>query len=133
MATHWGNEGQVKIGANTVAEILKFEFDESVSPVDDTAMGDAYKTHIAGSGIKEWNGNFECHWDKADTNGQQALVVGASVTLNLYPEGSVAGDMYWTGLASITNRSQSQQMDGETIKVGFEFMGNGPLNRATVA
>jgi hypothetical protein len=133
MATHWGNEGQVKIGVNTIAEILSFEFTETVTPVDDTSMGDAYKTHIANSGIKEWSGNFECHWDEADTTGQNALTVGASVTLNLYPEGSITGDIYWTGLATLTNRQQSQQMDGETIKVNFEFLGNGALTRGTVA
>lgn len=132
MATHWGNEGQVKAGANTIAEIVSFSFTESVSTVDDTAMGDAYKTHIAGSGIKEWRGTFECHWDETDTNGQNALTVGASVTLNLYPEGSTSGDTYFTGLASIVNRGQTQQMDGQTIRVTFEFQGNGAVTRSTV-
>ncbi len=133
MATHWGNEGQVKIGVNTVAEITSFEFTESVEPVDDTAMGDTYKTHIAGSGIKEWSGSFECHWDEADTNGQHALTVGGSVTLNLYPEGSTTGDIFWSGLATITSRGQKQEMNGSTIGVTFEFMGNGALTRGTVA
>lgn len=131
MATHWGNEGQVKFSTNTVAEITEFEFTESVAPVDDTAMGDSYKTHIAGSGIKEWSGSFTCHWDETDTNGQVAATVGASVDLRLYPEGSTTGDIYWSGTASIIERGQTVKMDGETIRCTFRFMGNGALTRGT--
>lgn len=133
MATHWGFEGVVKLGANTVAEVTEFEFTEKVDPVDDTAMGDPYKTHIAGSGIKSWEGSMTCHWDELDTNGQVAMTVGASVTLNLYPEGATTGDIYWTGTASITERGQAQKMDGETIKANFSFMGNGALTRGAAA
>lgn len=132
MGTHWGNEGQVKLGANTVAEMIEWEFTESVQPVDDTSMGDAYKTHIVGSGIKEWSGSMTCHWDETDTNGQVAMTVGASVTLNLYAEGSTSGDVYWTGTATITERSQTVKMDGETSRAAFTFMGNGALTRSTV-
>lgn len=132
MATHWGNEGTVKIGSNAVAEITEYEFTETVQPVDDTAMGDSYKTHIAGSGIKEWSGSMTCHWDETDTNGQVAMTPGASVTLNLYPEGATSGDVYWSGTASITERSQSVKMDGETIQATFQFLGNGVLTRGTV-
>jgi hypothetical protein len=132
MATHWGNEGQVKLSTNTVAEVIEFEFTESVEPVEDTAMGDAYHTHISGSGIKRWSGSMTCHWDETDTNGQLAMTVGASVTLNLYPEGSTSGDMFWSGTATITERGQTTKMDGETIKATFAFTGSGALTRSTV-
>lgn len=133
MATHWGNEGTVKLGSNAVAEITKFEFTETVTPVDDTSMGDTYKTHIAGSGIKEWSGSMDAHWDETDTNGQVAMTVGASVTLNLYPEGATTGDKYYTGTATITSRSVVTVMDGETIKATFQFLGNGALTLSTAA
>lgn len=132
MGTHWGNEGQVKVGSNTVAEILEFEFSEEVEPVDDTAMGDTGRTHIPGSGIPGWSGSATAHWDETDTNGQEALSIGASVTLNLYPEGSTSGDQYRTGLATVTNRTQTQKHDGETVRVTFTFLGNGLLGKATV-
>jgi len=132
MGTHWGNEGTVKFGANAVAEIVEWDLDESVDPVDDTAMGDAYRTHIAASGTKKWNGTFTCHWDEADTNGQQAATVGASVTLNLYPEGATTGDSYMTGTATITQRGMTVKMDGDTIRQTFSFLGNGALTRTTV-
>ena len=132
MGTHWGNEGLVRVGSNTVAEVTEYEFTQSVTPVDDTAIGDAWKTHIAGSGIKEWSGSITCHWDEADTNGQEALVVGESVTLNLHPEGATSGDKYWTGTASITEVTMTVPMDGSTIRRTFNFMGNGALTLSTV-
>ena len=134
MATHWGNEGTVKFGSNAIAEITEFEFTENVTPVDDTAMGDTYKTHIASSGIKSWSGTVTCHWDETDTNGQVAgAVVGVSVTLNLYPEGSTTGDKYYTGTASVIERGITVKMDGETIKQTFSFLGNGALTYGTAA
>lgn len=132
MATHWGTEGTVKLGANAIAEIIEFSFNETVDPVDDTTMGDSYHSHIVGSGIKKWDGSITCHWDELDTNGQVAMTVGASVTLNLYPEGATTGDVYWFGLATFTGRSQDVKMDGDTIKATFQFLGNGALTRSTV-
>lgn len=123
----------MKLGSNAVAEIIEFEFTEKVEPIDDTAMGDSYKTHIASSGIKEWSGSMTCHWDETDTNGQVAMTVGASVTLNLYPEGATTGDIYWSGTATITERSQTTKMDGETIRATFTFLGSGTLTRGTAA
>jgi hypothetical protein len=131
MATHWGNEGQVKVGAVNVAEITKFDLTISVSPVEDTSMGDTWETHIAGSGRSKWSGSVECHWDETDTTGQGALVVGASVVLNLYFEGSTTGDKYYTGTATITSMSINNGMDG-TISATFDYMGNGTCTLSTV-
>jgi hypothetical protein len=132
MATSWGTAGQVKLGSNAIAEIIEFEFEETVEPVDDTAMGDSYASHIASSGIKKWRGSLTCHWDETDTNGQvAAAVVGTSVTLNLYPEGSTTGDKYYTGTATVTGRVITTKMDGETIRQTFEFLGSGALTLST--
>lgn len=133
MATHWGNQGLVRVGANTVAEVTEFEFTQSVGVIEDTAMGDAWGTHIPGSGIKKWSGSLTCHWDETDTNGQQLLGVGASVTLNLHPEGNQTGDKFWTGTASITEVTLTTPMDGNTIRRSFNFAGNGALTQTTVA
>lgn len=133
MSTHWGNEGLVRSGSNAVAEIDNWNFNENVSPVDDSAMGDAWKTHIPGSGMRGWQGSIECHWDETDTNGQQTLVAGASVTLSLCPEGYTTGDKYWTGLATVQERGLNVQKDGSTIRASFNFLGNGALTETTVS
>lgn len=133
MGTHWGKGGVVKSGANAVAEIDEWEFSQTVDPVIDTAMGDADETHIAGSGIKKWTGSLNCHWSDNDTNGQDTLTVGASVTLELYPDGTASGAIYWTGTASIIERGMTVKKDGETTRVSFRFMGNGALTKSAVA
>lgn len=131
MATHWGVEGVVKVGSVTIAEVTQFEVNSSVAPVADTSLGDTWKTHIAGSGVKEWSGSITCHWDETDTTGQGALTIGSSVTLNLYPEGSTTGDIYLSGLVSITGEGLAVT-EGDTIKQTFNFEGNGPLSKSTV-
>ena len=45
MATHTGSEGTVKVGANAIAEIRSFSIEETADTVEDTSMGDTYRTH----------------------------------------------------------------------------------------
>lgn len=130
MATHWGVEGVVKVGSVTVAEVSQFEVTEKSNPVEDNALGDTWKSHIANSGLKEWSGSLTCNWDETDTNGQGALRAGQSVTLNLYPEGASTGDIYFTGLASIVEYGVSVGLDG-VITAKFSFTGNGALSVST--
>jgi hypothetical protein len=132
MATHWGTAGLVKVGSITIAEIVSFKFTQSVDPVDDTAMRDAWRTHIAGSGIKKWSGSLECHFDETDATGQGALVAGASVTLTFLPEGDTTGDVSFSGLCTITEVGVDVPMEGSTIRRSFTFDGNGPLATGTV-
>ena len=130
MATHHGKEGTVKVGSNAVAEIQSFQVTEEVGVSDDTAMGDTSETHLVG--IKRWNGSLECSWDGDDTNGQEALLVGASVVLNLYPEGAANGDKYMSGTATITRVNSTVARDG-VVRRSFDFTGNGALSHSTVS
>jgi hypothetical protein len=129
MATHHGKNGVVKVGANTVAEVTEFSIEEDAPVADDTAMGDTARTHLAG--IPGWKGSATCWWDETDTNGQEALTKGASVTLNLYPEGAGAGATYKTGTATITGITLNVQRDN-TVTRSFTFEGNGALTQTTV-
>jgi hypothetical protein len=65
-------------------------------------MGDAAKTFQPTQTF--WEASVEVFWDETDTNGQQAMSVGASVTLNTYPEGSSSTDSYKTGAAIVESR-----------------------------
>lgn len=131
MATHLGIEGQVKIGANTVAEVVNFSVESTANTADDSAIGDAWATHLVG--MKSWSGSITCHWDETDTNGQEAMTVGASVTLNLYPEGSTTGDKYMTGTATITSVGVNVSGNDAVIQRTFGFTGNGALTISTAA
>lgn len=135
MATHLGSEGSVAIGANTVAEVVSWSLNATLNMVEDTALGDSWKTHMPGT--REWSGSLTCHWDETDTNGQtairSALTGASSVTLNLYPEGSSNPDTYYTGTAYVTSFSVEVGGNDEVIGATFEFMGSGTLSESTVA
>jgi hypothetical protein len=130
MATFLGNSGTVNIGGNAVAEVLDWSITESVSPPDDTVIGDTYKTHKNGS-TAEWSGAISCYWDDTDTTGQVAMTVDASVSLTLHPEGDTAGDYEYSGTATITSIEASGALDG-VMTANFSFQGNGALTRGTV-
>ena len=100
MTTHTGSEGTVKIGANIVAELRNWSVEEQADTIEDTAMGDTARTYL--TGLTQWSGSLDCWWDETDTNGQGALTIGASVTLNLYPEGDASTDIYFSGTALVT-------------------------------
>lgn len=131
MATFSGNDGVVKVGANAVAEVMSFTVNQNMEPIDNTVMGYSWRTHLAG--LKTWDGTIECRWDDTDTNGQEALTVGASVTLDLLPEGSANGEYELTGTASITSISQTQSYDNTTVTRTFTFQGNGALTVGVVS
>ena len=130
MANHKGSEGVVKSGANTIAEVRSYSIETQMDPIEDSVMGDTWKTHQ--SGMQSWSGQLNCFWDETDTNGQVALVEGASITLNLYPEGASTGDKYWTGTALITGVQLQASHDG-MVESTITFQGTGSLTVATAA
>ena len=129
MATHVGTSGVVKVGANAVAEVIGFNIDETNDTVEDTSLTDTAKSYLVLR--KDATGTIECHWDETDTNGQESLDVGSSVTLNLYPEGADSGDAYYTGTAIVTGASVAVTMDG-VISRTFNVQFSGGVSHTTV-
>lgn len=130
MATHTGSEGTVKVGANTIAEIRSYSIEQTADTTEDTTMGDAWRTHK--TTLKSWSGTVDVYWDETDTNGQSALVVGAEVTANFYPEGSTTGDAYLTGTAIVTGKTVSASFDG-MVESTITLQGTGALTTGTAA
>ena len=129
MAYHHGNEGSVKVTTNAVAEVQSWTYNErDVAVLEKTSIGDTSASYIA-AGCKGGDGSVTCLWDETDTTGQGALTAGASVTLNLYPEGSTAADTYWGGTAIVESFSVDTAKDGF---VGMTFNFKGVLTKGTV-
>lgn len=128
MTTHIGNEGAVYVGANAVAEVRSWSLEVTADTVDDTVMGDTWKTNKATH--KAWSGSANVLWDETDTTGQGALVAGAEVTLNLYPEGNTTGDIKWSGSAIVTAANKNASYDG-LVEASISFIGNGALTEGT--
>jgi hypothetical protein len=129
MATISGNDGIIKVGTSAVAEVQNWDITETAATIRDTAMGDTWETRK--TGLKSWTGNITCHLDDTDTSGQEALTVGAEVTLALYPEGDTTGDEEYTGSAIITSVNSSGSFDNTTVQRSFSFEGNGELTKTS--
>jgi hypothetical protein len=127
MANHTGSEGVVKIGTNTLGEVRSFTITETGDTIEDSTMGDSSRTYKAG--MKTFTGSVVCYWDETDT-AQIALTVGASVTLNLYPEGTTTGDKYYTGSVLVTSIERSAAFDG-MVETTFSYQGTGTLTLST--
>jgi predicted secreted protein len=130
MATHTGNEGVLKIGANDMAEVVSFAVTESAAVAEDTAKGDDWRTYKPT--FKNWTAEMEVHFDETDTNGQAACALGAEVTVGLYFGGDAQGATYNTGAAIITERSKESPEDG-IVSMKLSLQGNGALTETTVA
>lgn len=132
MATHTGSEGTVKVGANAIAEIRSYSVEQTGDTVEDTTMGDAWRTHK--TTLKSWTGSVDVYWDETDTTGQGALTVGSSVTMNFYPEGATAGtsETYLTGTAIVTGVTVTASFDG-MVESTLSVQGVGALTSATLA
>jgi lipopolysaccharide biosynthesis protein len=132
MANHTGSEGTVKVGANAIAEIRSYSVEQTGDTVEDTTMGDAWRTHK--TTLKSWTGSVDVYWDEADTTGQGALTIGSSVTMNFYPEGATAGtsETYLTGTAIVTGVTVTASFDG-MVESTLTVQGVGALTSATLA
>jgi hypothetical protein len=129
MATHAGSEGTVKVGSNAIAEIRSFSLEETADTLEDTTMGDTARTYK--SSLTTFTGSVDVFWDETDTSGQGALTIGASVTLNVYPEGDASGDTYYSGSAIVTGITRSSSFDG-LVEASITVQGSGALTATTV-
>lgn len=129
MATHAGSEGTVKVGSDAIAEIRSFSLEETADTLEDTTMGDTARTYK--SSLTTFTGSVDVFWDETDTAGQGALTIGASVTLNVYPEGDTAGDTYYSGSAIVTGVTRSSSFDG-LVEASITVQGSGALTASTV-
>ena len=129
MANHTGQSGTVKLGSNAVGSVSGFSLDTTGDVIENSNLGSTARQFLAGR--TSWSASVETHFDETDTNGQQALSVGSSVVLNLYPEGADSGDYYWSGTALVTSESHAVSLD-DTIKSSFAAQGTGVLTRTTV-
>tara|TARA_R100001480_G_scaffold99964_2_gene103981 strand:+ start:281 stop:670 length:390 start_codon:yes stop_codon:yes gene_type:complete len=128
MATFLGKGGTVAVGSNSIAEIRSYSIDETTDVVEDTSMGDASKTYLVS--IKDFSGSVDVLYDDTDSNGQTALSVGSSVTLNFAPEGTGSGAVKLTGTALVTGKSVSASYDG-LVESSITVQGTGGLTTTT--
>lgn len=130
MATLKGNDGTVKVGSAAIAEIRSFSVDETMDTIEDTSMGDTYRTFK--TSLKSWSGSVDIFFDDTDTTGQGALTVGSEVTVNFQIEGDTTGDHLLSGTALVTGRTVNSSFDG-LVEASLTLQGTGALTEGTVA
>ena len=128
MAVHKGSEGLIKIGTDTVAEVTSYSIEESAEVLEDTSLGDTARTYL--TSLTTFTGSLEVFWDETDT-AQNALTIGASITLNVYPEGADSGDTYYSGSAIVTGITRAASFDG-LVTASISVQGSGALTSTTV-
>ena len=127
MAALVGYNGNVKIGANTVALMDSWELSPTANVMDITSFGNAWKVKL--SGLKDWTAKVSGQYDLTDTNGQMALwpafLNGTTVSLEL----DVDGTHKFTGTAFVKSPPIKVGVDAvESIE--FDLEGSGSLTYA---
>jgi len=124
MAALAGKAGKVILTAATIVNVNSWSVDISIDLADITSLGDSWKEQLPT--LKEWSGTIECHFDPADTTGQNALrtaaLAGTQVALQFY----VDGTYYYSGNAYIASQGVETPVD-DKVSISFEFTGDGAL------
>ena len=128
MATHHGKEGVVTAGGTAIGELTSFTIETTGDVVEDTELGDAAKTFLAGR--TSFSGTLEMHYDESDTQ-QETLTAGSSISFVLLPEGNASGDQSFTGTGIVTGMSINNAMDA-VVSRSVTFQGTGALTKSTV-
>jgi len=127
MANHLGREGTVRISSTTIGELRNYALSHSADVVEDSIIGDTYRTRKMT--LRTWSVNGDLYWDEVDA-GQISLTVGSSVTVNLYPEGAAATSTYYSGSGIVTKFDISAAFDG-MVEGSISIEGNGTLSTLT--
>lgn len=128
MTTYRGNAGVLKVATNAVAELTGFTISTTIGMLDDTAQGDAARTHMD-DGLPDFSGTLRGHYFPTDT-AQTAIVEGADLALEASPIGTTTGLVKLTGNIIITGLTITSN-NGEVVGFEASFQGTGGLTRGT--
>ena len=139
MANYTGQSGVLKLdnyagSVTSIAEVRSFSIEHTVNTVEDTVMGDQYKTYK--TNLNEWSGSADIYLNDADltafgniligdTAGARSL--GQELRIEAYPGGNPsAGYPKVSGNIIATGFSISSSMDG-MVEASISFSGTGNL------
>lgn len=131
MSVSSGNDGAVYIGANPVAEVRSYTVRENAPRIDRTVLGDANRRYM--SDVPDVEGTIECLFEPDDTTGQEAMTVGAVVSLDLRPQGTGTGLPTWTVSATILSIDGPNPAFGEMLTRSFSWAAAGALTKGVQA
>jgi predicted secreted protein len=129
MATYEGSNGAVKMLSGTgtltnVAEVQSWSVETTRDTVEDTVMGDSFRTFK--KGLQSWSGTMDIIYsDSSDAEVSSALNpdTDAAITVELFPDSSVAGTKF-AGAIGVTSFSVTSSFDG-LVTASVAFQGTG--------
>ena len=143
MATFTGQSGKFSLDNNSgnvtaVAEVTTFSVEHTVNTIEDTAMGDQYRTFR--TSLNEWSGSADVFFDTTHLSSFGNLLIGntagganstESATVELYPAGDTATYPKLTGEVIITGFSVASELEG-MVTATISFQGTGALTMVAV-
>lgn len=132
MTVYSGNDGVVKVGAtpSSVTKITEFQIQAAADTSRTDGMGDDWHEHVVTK--KNWSGSMTCKRNDSDTNGQGAILVGASLAAEFYPDGDATGRAKLSGTVIVAGVDEGATQD-DANEISFSFTGTGALTRGTVS
>ena len=130
MASYEGDSGVVDVDSTTIAEVISFSFSLSAGTISKNRLTSTWEQREVG--LKSASGTITCAFDDTDTNGQEALTVGAGVTLKLYPSGDGSGQPEYTIPAIVTSIDHDVPAGREEVTRTFGFESSGAVSIADV-
>ena len=142
MATYTGQSGVLKMDSDDAspsltafAEVTSFSIEHTVNTIEDTAMGDQYRSYKVG--VNEWSGSADLYLSDTDISSFGNILVGngsgltsaatpTTVTLEAYPGGDTATFPKLSGEVIVTGFSVTSEMEG-MVTATVSFQGTGAL------
>jgi predicted secreted protein len=131
MASYEGSNGSVKVldgtGTSTaIAQVRSWNISHSRDTVEDTSMGDSFRTHK--KGLQSWSGSMEIIFDDAEgaeVNASLDPNTDTVITADFFPDAAVVG-LKFTGTIIVTEYAVTASYDG-LVTASVSFSGTGAL------
>lgn len=138
MAKKLGNAAEAYLGTNRISSHTEIRYSpgkRSIVESDAQRAADEPPEQFPGS-LGSTNFTITCERDKADTNGQLALITaadaGTSVALKVYPEGKAVGNEEWSCTAYVESVGEVTLKNNALPGYVFALRASGKVTKGTV-
>lgn len=125
MATYEGSNGQVMLNSVAVAEVRSWTLTHTREVVEDTVMGDSFRTYK--KGLQVWTGSMEVVYSDSESGTVELAIdpdTDAAVTVKFFADANNTTNAIWEGGVVVTSFSVSNTFDG-LMTATVEFQGTG--------
>ncbi len=125
MATYEGSNGQVMLNSVAVAEVRSWSLTHTREVVEDTVMGDSFRTYK--KGLQVWTGSMEVVYSDSESGTVELAIdpdTDSAITVKFYADSNNTTTAVWEGGVIVTSFSVSNTFDG-LMTATVEFQGTG--------